>query len=174
VDPELLAAVGTMPEALAERLLQRFQSLEAQHQKIAATLAKVTQERDKLRRDDEALRVQLHLLSKQIFAAKAERIDTAQLEMEFAETRKRLEAMVSLDSESTEGHKPAGDDKPAPATKKHKPHGRRDLSLSNLPKERCEITDEELEAKGAERVGFEISQKLGHRRGRPCALKWRV
>jgi transposase len=154
-----------MPEALAERLLQRFQTLEEQQQKTAATLAKITQERDKLRRDYDVLREQLQLLSRQIFAAKAERINTAQLEMEFADTRKRLEEMVSLDPPSTEGSKPACDDKPSRPTKNRKPHGRRDLSLVGLPKERCEITDEALEAAGAERIGFELSYKLGYKRG---------
>ena len=50
----------------------------------------MTAERDKLRRAYEQLKEQLELLRRRIFLAKAERIDVAQLEIEFAETKAKL------------------------------------------------------------------------------------
>jgi transposase len=159
VDSELpsVAVAGSVPEGLTEALRQKIHALEAQQRETAATLAQITRERDALRRDYEALRLKLLLLERQIFAAKAERIDTRQLEMEFAETRRRLEAMVSIEAT------PAQDAKATP--RKRDKHGRRDISLLALPKERCEIVDEALETSGAERIGFETSYKLGYKRG---------
>lgn len=46
----------------------------------------------------------------------------------------------------------------------HKPTGRRDLSMLDLPEERIEITDPALEGK-ARRLGFEESRELRWRRG---------
>lgn len=116
----------------------------------------VTAERDKLRKDYELLRMELALLQKRIFAARAERIDTKQLEMEFAAKRAQL---LSLTKDVEE---PAGEH--TSKTKK-KPHGRRDLSLSSLPQERCEIRDPESELAGRECIGFEESTRLGYKRG---------
>ena len=70
--------------------------------KTSVALATVTAERDKLRRAYEQLKAQLELLRRRIFLAKAERIDTRQLEIEFAETQAKL---VKL---STELGEPAG------------------------------------------------------------------
>ena len=52
----------------------------------------VTAERDKIRHAYEQLKGQLELLRRRIFLAKAERIDTQQLEIEFAETKARLDS----------------------------------------------------------------------------------
>ncbi len=59
------------------------------------TLAQVTAERDKLRRAYEQLKEQLELLRRRIYVAKAERIDATQLEMEFAQTQAKLDALAT-------------------------------------------------------------------------------
>lgn len=142
------------------------EALRAEVVALRAALQGITAERDKLRADYELLRIKLRLLEKQIFEAKAERIDTRQLEMEFAETRKRLEALVSVGETQDTA---AAETVDAAATKRPKkqaaPHGRRDISLLNLPQERVEITDPAHEAAGRERIGFEVSHKLGYKRG---------
>ena len=133
----------------AESLRRRVAELEI-------VVQAVTAERDKLRKDYELLRMEVALLQRRIFAARAERIDTKQLEMEFAAKRAQL---LSLTNDVEE---PAGEN--ASKTKK-KPHGRRDLSLSSLPQERCEIRDPEFELAGCECIGFEESTRLGYKRG---------
>ena len=54
-------------------------------------IADLEAERDKLLRSYERLRHELELLKRRIFVAKAERVDTAQLELEFAAKMRELE-----------------------------------------------------------------------------------
>lgn len=141
---------------------------------LEATLAKVTDERDKLRRAYEQLKEHLELLRRRIFFAKAERIDVAQLELEFAQTQAKLVALVQHLAEQTPPP-PATDSEnhlegPPPAKKtRAKPTGRRNLADEDLPEERVEILNPALEGE-AERIGFEESCKLRYRRGGPVRL----
>jgi hypothetical protein len=57
-------------------------------------LAAVQGERDKLRRAYRELMEQFELLRRRIFIAKAERVDASQLELEFAETKQKLDALA--------------------------------------------------------------------------------
>jgi transposase len=139
--------------------------------KTAATLAKVTAERDKLRHAYELLKGQLELLRRRIFLAQAERIDTQQLELEFAETKARLDKLAKqLGAAAAVPDASAAPPDPKQGSgKKAKPAGRRDLAAEDLPEERVEITDPALEGT-AERIGFEVSYKLGRRRGGPVRI----
>jgi transposase len=123
-------------------------------------VVKLTEERDLLRASHERLRLELELLRKRIFVAKAERVDTAQLEMEFAA---KLAALDRLGG----GPPPARDDRPE--RQKRKPTGRRDLRNLKLPEVRVETFEplfEKLVADGkAERFGFEESRKVAWQRG---------
>jgi transposase len=155
---ELEAALAAAGSALA----QGQTALEAQRAALAATedrLAKVTAERDLLRASHERLRLELELLRRRIFVAKAERVDTAQLEMEFAE---KLAALDRLGG----GPPPAV---VADESERRKPTGRRDLRGLKLPVVRVETLDpilEKLVAEGkAERFGFEESRKVAWQRG---------
>jgi transposase len=156
----------TLPTGVhAEGNLARIAELEAQ-------VAELTQERDRLRAAYEQLRLDLELMRRRIFVAKAERVDTAQLELEFAGKLAELDALSSqLDEILGSGESAGGGDKPGAPQKKQpkKPLGRRDLREANLPEERVEIPDPEFEAKvargEAERIGFEESCKLGWQRG---------
>ncbi len=143
--------------------------------KTTTELAAVTAERDKLRRAYELLKGQLELLRRRIFLAKAERLDTSQLELEFAETKAKLDRLAkTLDNPeygsphegSASNASAEGDDggRPANGKKKSKGSGRPKLSELNLPEERVEIFDPALEGK-AERIGFEETYLLGRRRG---------
>ena len=144
--------------------------------KTSAALVTVTAERDKLRHAYEQLKGQLELLRRRIFLAKAERIDTQQLEIEFAETKAKLDLLAKELSASdlTEGASDndndndndasSGDDDGRPARTKEKSKGRRNIRLLDIPEERVEILDPALEGK-AERIGFEESCLFGRRRG---------
>jgi transposase len=135
---------------------------------LEASLAKVTAERDKLLRAYEQLKEQLELLRRRIFVAKAERVDTAQLEMEFAQTKKKLDALATQLSEGVaptlDALTPATSDNPPPRKPRPKPTGRRNLADEDLPTERIEILDPALEGQ-VERIGFEESSKVQYRRG---------
>jgi hypothetical protein len=81
---ELEAALAAVSAALAEGQAK----LAAKEAAIAGAedrAAKLTEERDLLRASHERLRLELELLKRRIFVATAERVDTAQLELEFAE-----------------------------------------------------------------------------------------
>jgi transposase len=146
-------------------LARRVAELEAQ-------LAAVTRERDQLRASHARLREELELLKRRIFVAKAERVDTAQLEMEFAEKLRQLDTLAGTlrdepsDTSSDDDGDGDDDDK---KDKKKRPTGRRDLRKVPLEEERIEIADplyEDLVAQGkAKRIDFEESCKLAYKRG---------
>jgi transposase len=137
--------------------------------KTSVALATVTAERDKLRRAYEQLKAQLELLRRRIFLAKAERIDTRQLEIEFAETQAKLVKLATELGEPADasGMELAGSDGGRPA--RPKPKGRRKLEELNLPEERVVIEDPSLEGV-AERIGFEETYHAGYRRGGPVRI----
>lgn len=135
---------------------------------LEATLAAVTEERDKLRRAYEALKGQLELVRRRIFVAKAERIDTRQLELEFAELQAKLEIMAKELGDDVE-RDVIGDENDPKAPRRRKSTGRRDLGAIYMPEERVEITDPALEGV-AEFIGFEESFLLGYRRGGPIRI----
>jgi chromosome segregation ATPase len=96
---ELEAALTSTTSQLsstASRLATTTETLS----KTNAALATVTAERDKLRHAYEQLKAQLELLRRRIFLAKAERIDTRQLELEFAETQAKLVKLATELGES--------------------------------------------------------------------------
>jgi transposase len=128
---------------------------------LEAQLVSVTKERDRLRASHDRLREELELLKRRLFIAKAERIDTAQLEMEFAAKMRELDALAGTTTDD--------DDDDDNDKKKRTPTGRRDLRTLPMPEERIEIPDalyEQLVAEGkAERIGFLESCKIGFKRG---------
>ena len=157
---------------MSESLLAYVVALEAALAESRALVEQLTEERDHLRASHERLRQELELLRRRIFIAKAERVDSTQLELEFAQKLSALDALSGRLSEqpmsadggtSTSG---GGDSKPAG---KKKPKGRRNLREANIPEVRVEIGDpvfDKLVAEGkAERIGFEESYKLAWQRG---------
>jgi transposase len=131
---------------------------------LEAQLAAVTKERDQLRASHARLREELELLKRRIFVAKAERVDTAQLEIEFAEKLRQLDALAGEPPDAPDDE---GDDDEN--KRKKKSTGRRDLKKLPLEEERIEIADplyEELVLQGkATRIDFEESCKLAYKRG---------
>lgn len=159
----------TSTDALSARITWLEAQLSAERAARTASEAlahKLQKDVEILRASHERLRQELELLRHRIFVAKAERIDSRQLELEFA---KKLAALDELARQIPPppaippgGSEGAKKDKPRPT-------GRRDLRGLKLPEVRIEITDPMLEALVAEgkavRVGFEESCKLGWQRG---------
>jgi transposase len=133
---------------------------------LEAELATLTAERDRLRAAYQDLRLELELMRRRLFVAKAERLDTAQLELEFAG---KLAALDALNQRLGVTPPTTGDAGPGPAPRpssgggKRKPTGRRDLREADLPEERIELTDPILEGT-VERIGWEESCQLSWRR----------
>jgi transposase len=168
-------------ESESERALRdKVAILEAALAATKSELSAVTAERNKLRRAYEMVKGELELLRRRLFIAKAERIDTTQLEIEFAETKSKLDQLArALDEEggvggeananaTTDGGGSGGDGRPAGRKKTSKGSGRPDLTKLDLIEERVEILDPALEGT-AERIGFETTYLLGRRRA--CTVR---
>jgi transposase len=186
----LLARIAILESALTTEQ-QSLATERAAHAASQALVEKLTRECDRLRASHERLRQDLELLRRRIFIAKAERIDSTQLELEFAQ---KLAALDALSSELAEkqGQSAAGAGTGAGAAaagapggrpNRSKPTGRRDLSQVDLPEVRVEIGDPALDALvaagKAERIGFEESFKIawqrgGHRRLVIARVKYRT
>lgn len=166
-----------MSSAGAESSSAREQELEAlvrrMQSELAATsnqLTAVITERDNLRRAYRQLMEQFELLRRRIFIAKAERVDSTQLELEFARTKQQLDALAQKLGDVGPSEGPGTDDagsrpsgKP-PRSGKTAPKGRRNLAgCDHLPERRVELRDPELESKG-QFIGWETSYKLGYQR----------
>jgi transposase len=162
-------------QAALTRTTETLSKTSAELKTTSAALAAVTAERDKLRHAYEQLKGQLELLRRRIFLAKAERIDTRQLEIEFAETKAKLDKLANELGDAGDGdggdgdHDTSGGDDGPPARTAKKPTGRRDLRALDMPEERVEILDPALEGK-VERIGFEETCLLGRRRGGPVRI----
>jgi len=143
--------------------------------KLQAELEAALAERDRLRASHERLRLELELLRRRIFVAKAERVDTTQLELEFKDKLAELDKLAATAEPSDarpgdDGHPDDGGGGGAGGKgRKTKPTGRRDLRKAPLEEERIELNDplfEALVTEGkAERIGYEESSKLAWKRG---------
>jgi transposase len=173
-DLDRLIGVAYEKRVLLER--NDAQVLRREVELLKTTLARVTDERDKLRRAYEQLKEHLELLRRRIFHAKAERIDIRQLAIEFAETKQKLDAMA-LQLQSSLAEPPSGetntsqDEMPTPSGRRRRPNrsGRRDLTEEWMPEERIELTDPVMEG-NAKRIGFEESCRYSYRRGGPIRV----
>jgi hypothetical protein len=154
---QLLASNQLLEQALLQER-ERYRELES--------------ERDRIRVAYQEALIAIQLLQRRIEAAKAERVDTAQLELEFEAKLKALDELAAkVAGEPSEPPAP-----PPKSRKPRKPTGRRDLADdATLPTERVVVTDPEMErlvAEGkAERFGFdEESSKIAHRRASKVRL----
>jgi transposase len=141
-------------EARLARAEAERQAAEAERDSAASRAAKLQSAYDRLLEHYE-------LLKRRLFVAKAERVDHRQLQLEFEETKLKVEALAA-----ELGHQ---DEPPEPPKPRNQPKGRRNLRDADIAEERIEILDPELEGK-AERIGFEESYLLGYLRGGPRKL----
>ena len=173
----VVTAAPTTSEDLRARLLVLEAELAVEH----ARAEKLAADHARLLAAYQQVQLELALLRKRIFMGSAERVDTKQLEMEFADKQAELAglagqlgagppgapAAASPESSSPDAPPPvppSTSDKP-----KAKPKGRRDARSLPIVEERHEILDPALEGK-AKRAGFEESYQLGWRKGGPVRI----
>lgn len=153
--------VTRLAELEAQVVVQQA-ALEAERERRIAAEA----ERDRLREAYEALKVQAELAHRRLVVAKAERVDTTQLELDFAATLAELDKYAGLDPNADDplgdgGSNPTGDGN---EKKKRKGGGRR-VPRTLAGEERIEITDPIREG-SVERLGnVEESSRIMWRRG---------
>lgn len=148
LDPIVAARIAALEALVDEQraaLDEKQAALQAEREareaeQVAHVLTKA--ERDRLREAYEALTRDVELARRRLVIAKAERVDTTQLELEFATKLADLDAL-SKKAEDEIGEKPEGGDRTG--RKKPKPRGRRDLCQLDLPEERIPIPDPLLE-----------------------------
>lgn len=164
-----------MPAVTADERTPTSRDERSELAKLREEIATLRGENKVLRRAYEEVLEQYKLLKHRLFVAKAERLNTAQLEIEFAELQARLQALAPLagdearadakDDASTgdqDGPKPKGDGRKKPRPSRPGV-GRRDLSELDLPEERIELLDATKEGTH-ERIGFDVTYRLGRRR----------
>ncbi len=154
--------------------------LAAAEARAAATEAKLTEsqveirqltaQRDAFRDAYERTRIELLLLKRRIFVGTAERVDTTQLRLEFAEKAQAFEAMAAALGEAAQSDLGDGSNPPEPPPgSNRKPRGRRNLREMDLQEQRFELTDpvfDRLVAEGkAKLIGYEESARLAWERG---------
>jgi hypothetical protein len=163
----------------------RVAQLEAKLAEVTTELGQAREQIARLRSAYTRALEQLALMRRRIFVAKAERAETAGMQLAFdkllAEV-KELEGKLATDGQNTPQNTPdtqaqaaqgegTGNDPAAkPDSTRPKPHARRNLSKSPLPLVRIEVVDPELEGV-AERIGFEDSWRLGYERGGPRRIQ---
>gem|GEM_PF-2170122 len=106
------------------------------------------------------------LLKRRLFGSKTERLRTSELQLALGDllaTEAKLQAELDASVEKAKDASPTPD--PSEGKGKARPHGRRNLFASNLPRVPVEIRDPALEARGARLIRFEDSTQLAFRRG---------
>lgn len=108
---------------------------------------------------------EIALLKRKLFGTRSERGGTHEHQLLLGEILKD-EAVLQkhLDELAQKNKGDDGAQNDEPAKERAKPKGRRDLSVSTLPKVVVELTDPALAAQG-ELIGFEESRQLGRRQG---------
>lgn len=151
LDPIVAARIAALEAMVAEQqaaLDQRHAALEAERVAHLATKA----ERDRLREAYDALVREVELARRRLVVAKAEHVDTAQLELEFATTLAKLDALSRKAEEEIGEQSRSGEPSPKKKKSKSKSRGRRDLRTLDVPEERIPIPDPLLDGK-ATRIG---------------------
>jgi hypothetical protein len=157
VDPAIAARLASL-EALVSAQQTAIETSRTELENERARRLDAESERDRLREAYQALQLEVELARRRLVVAKAERVDTTQLELEFAAKLAALDALAggttADDIDDAHGH----------ASRRRRSTGRRDLRQAPIGEERLEIIDPDLEGV-VERIGAEESCELVWRRG---------
>ncbi len=158
IDPVIAARIAALEATIAAQRI----ALDEEH----AARVEAEAERDRLREAYQELLYQAQLAQHRLTVAKAERVDTTQLELEFADTLAKLDRLAGLLADEGKQDEKAGaaSDSPPAGTPRKRGGGRRQLRKLLIGERRIEVTDPSKEGK-QERIGFEESSRLMHQRG---------
>ncbi|HEY6037797.1 MAG TPA: IS66 family transposase [Kofleriaceae bacterium] len=160
-------ASGSTSEMLAARVAELEAELAKERARADEERKRADEasaERDRLREGYRHLQLEVELMRRRLVVAKAERVDTTQLELEFAAKLRELDRLAGLAPDVSADPAVAGSSDGKGKQKiKSKSKGRRRLSELDVPEERIELTDPALEG-SVERIGTEDSYKLMWRR----------
>lgn len=164
----LLAERARQLEALLKAEQDRAASEREQREALAEKHSFTERMLAELKKNYALLQQEHELLRRRVFEAKAERVDSKQLELELEKTKAELDAMREQIEQAT-GTK-LDDDAPSPKSRtRNRPTGRRRLDPASLPTEEVVVTDPEMEALVAEGlaevVGSDDSTRMKRRRG---------
>jgi len=166
IDPVIAARLAEL-EALVDAQRAALDDQRAALDAERARRADIEAERDRLKEAYDALVREVELARRRLFVAKAERIDTTQLELEFAAKLAALDAFAGRVDDDDDDDDDGDDASASPEgnqDKAKRKRGRRDLRLFDLPEERVEIPDPLLDGKAA-RIGTEEHSELKWKRG---------
>lgn len=156
-------------EALLRAEQDRARDERAKREALEEEKAFALRQLEELRKSYAILQQEHELLRRRIFAAKAERIDAAQLELELEATKATLDAMQKKLEEAAAAAGLGDEAQTPPPPPKRKPKGRRKLDESSLPEEKVVLVDPEMEALvaagEAEVIGADVSSTVKYRRG---------
>ena len=150
-------------------LRDRVARLESDLAAARAHSANLIAERDLLREAYRQLELQVQLQRRRLFVAKAERIDTQQLEIEFAATLAKLNEIAATLPADVLEQLGSTDGTNKDNKKKRSPTGRRDLRDVELPEERIVLVDPLCDGT-AEPIGTEETCQIMWRRGGPVRV----
>jgi transposase len=150
-------------------LRDRVVRLEAELAAAQARSTELIAERDLLREAYHQLELQVQLQRRRLFVAKAERIDTEQLEIEFAATLAKLNELAAQLPADVLEQLGSTDCTNKDNKKKRAPTGRRTLRDEDMPEERIVLVDPTCEGT-AEPIGTEETCQIMWRRGGPVRV----
>ena len=156
-------------EALFRAAEDRAKTERELREQLEAEKALALRQLEELRKSYAILQQEFELQRRRIFEAKAERLDSKQLELEFEKTKAALDAMQEKLAEAAAAAGVTAPPAPPPGTSpKRKPTGRRKLDDSALPVEKVVLADPAMEALvrsgEAEIIGADVSSSLKYRR----------
>jgi transposase len=150
-------------DELAARLAEALSDAEAERRKREELQARF----EKLDSAYRSVQEQLALLQRRIFVARAERVDTTQLELEFSALAYKLNALSQARGDDAPGVDEGRDDAgrgPKGGPKGSKPKGRRPVVDENHPADLRIRIEDPLFAGVAREVGVETSYRIGYQR----------
>ena len=154
----------------------RLAALALERDEMKARAERAEHDRDQFKKLYLLVALELERLKRQLFGQKAEMVDPAQVQLAFAPVLKALEraegggqeASEEVESELSKLRKRAQAevDRRKAEKKKPKPHGRRDVSLENLPVETITLEPPERLVPGGDAlvwIGDEVSEQIDRR-----------
>lgn len=157
-----MSSRSTQPDAVStEVMAATIAGLQAERAEMAAKVAALEESLTDLAHENA-------LLKRRLFGIRTERSQTSELQLALGDllaTEAKLQADLDAAVGKAEAAAPPDPEAKGKGKRTPRPHGRRNLFASNLPRVPVEIRNSALEAEGARLIRFEESAQLGFRRG---------